>query len=148
MPRTSEFDKNPELLQQFAELYVTGASRADMAQVFGVHVDTITRWTGRKDVQALVAELRQRQANRILRIVNSSILEVLESEEGRKKLDLKDLLAIKKEYTPQQIEVGRRGDFDKTAADLEAWAALDAADEPLELEAGAEVVEEAEVVDE
>ena len=120
-PSPMDHDENVQLL---AELYANGASRAEMADTFGVHEDTITRWTRRPDVQAIVSQLRQHRANRILRKVETRIEGLLENEETMKKMDLKDLLAIKKEFTPQRVEVGRAGDFGE-AAELAMWDALD-----------------------
>jgi hypothetical protein len=133
MARVSAFEHNPDLARQFAEVYAEGASREELATAFGIHKDTVTRWTKRPDVQAIVTELRQQKANRILRKVDSRIEGILENEETLKNLDLKDLLAIKKEYTPQRIEVGGAGDFDRTAAELGAWEALDSGETPPEL---------------
>ena len=133
---------DPEQRQLFAELYATGLSRQEIADAMGISdVDTVTRWSKIPAVAALISDQRQQRANRVLRKVESAIEKRLENEESLRKMDLKDLLAIKREFTPQRIEVGRAGDFEQ-AADLGAWAALDAGDEPAQLE-----VPDAEVVD-
>jgi hypothetical protein len=123
---------DPENVKLFAELYSAGATRAQIGEVFGVHEDTVTRWTKRPDVQALVSDMRQQRANRILRKVEGAIEARLENEDSLRKMDLKDLLAIKREFTPQRVEVGRAGDFD-ALADMAAWEALDAGEAPAEL---------------
>lgn len=129
--RPSPMDQE-ENVQLLAQLYADGASRAEMADTFGVHEDTISRWTRRADVQALVTQLRQARANRILRKVETRIEGLLENEETMKKMDLKDLLAIKRDFTPQRVEVGRAGDFSE-AAELAMWEALDSGQAPAEL---------------
>lgn len=133
MPRSSVLDE-AENLHIFAEMYAAGESRPDLAAFFGVHPDSITRWSKRADVQALVAEFNRQRSNRILRRIDSLIEKRIENADN---LDLKDLLAIRKEMVPQRMEIGRAGEFD-SAAEAAAWSALDAGDTPLELSAGDE----------
>lgn len=132
--------EDDDLREAFTDLYVAGAKRADMADAFAVDVKTISTWTKRPDVQALISAKREQRANRILRKVESAIEARLESPEGLSKLDFKDLLAIKREFTPKRVEVGAAGSFGE-AAELEAWAALDAGDDLPALAAGDELIE-------
>lgn len=141
--RPSRMD-DPEERERFAELYAAGLARKDIAAAMGVsELDTVTKWSRIPEVAQLISEKRQHRANRILRKVEAAIEKRLENEDNLRKMDLKDLLAIKRDFTPQKIEIGRAGDFDE-AADLGAWAALDAGEAPLELEPG-DVVEDSDV---
>jgi hypothetical protein len=120
---------DPERLELFAELYSSGLPRREIATVFAVHPDTVTKWLGRAEVQAAVNSQMKARANRILRKVDAAIEGMVNNEDMMKKMDLKDLLAIRRDFTPKQVQVGGPGDFD-AAAEYAAWAALDMADEP------------------
>jgi len=133
---------DPEERQNFAELYARGMSRTDLAEHFGVSNSTITDWSKRKDIQALVTEINRGRANRIVRKLDSIIEERINDPNELRNMTVKDLMAIRKELVPQRMEIGRAGEFNEDQAELEAWAALDAGEETRALP-----VPEAEVID-
>lgn len=123
-------------------MYAAGISRPDIAGVFGVSKHTITQWLKREDVQLLITAVIRQRANRIMRSTDAEIAGRLENEEARARLDLKDLIAIRREFsdkTGRGVPGGTGSEF----ADIEydVWEALDSGDEILELPE-AEVVEE------
>lgn len=122
--RPSPMDKE-ENREQLAEMYASGAKRQEMADVFGVHPDVVTRWVKQPRIQALITEKIRARSNRILRRIDSELEKRLEHPD---KIDTKDMLAIRRELVPQRVEVGRAGDFD-AQAEMAAWAALDAGQE-------------------
>jgi hypothetical protein len=127
------------MLELFAKAYAEGMSRPELAEEWSVHPDTIKKWLQRPDVKAVVAEFTKARTNRILRRIDTELEDRLKPERLNK-LDLKDILAIRRELVPQRMEVGRAGDFE--AADVAAWAALDAGHELPALDAGPEPEED------
>ena len=71
---------------ELADLLAAGARRPEIAETFGVHVDTVSTWTGRADIQALVTERIRQRANRMVRSIDATIEGKLQHAE---KLDRK-----------------------------------------------------------
>lgn len=106
MSKISRLDhptEGPARRQKLAELYADGASRAEMGEAMGVHEDTITTWTQRSDVQALVTELMQQRANKMKRRIDSVLEGRLEHHADQ--MDTDELLKIRREMAPQRIEI-------------------------------------------
>ena len=141
MSRTSPLDR-PGALEKFAELYAAGLKREELAEEFDVSKDSVSRWLRREDVQMAIAEVNRRRTNRIVRKIDSQIEARLGNDDQLKNMDVKDLLAIRRELVPQKLEVGKAGDFE--AAEAAMWDALDRGEEPKELEPPEEEPVEAE----
>src|SRR5687768_1869309 len=88
--------------QRLAELLADGAKRADIADVFGVHVDTVSEWRKRSDIKALVSKIIEDRADRILSHTDTKILKMLESE---KKIPLETLLKIRTAFAGEKLNV-------------------------------------------
>lgn len=120
MSRTSILDHPDEgesRRNELADLLAAGARRPDIAEAFGVHIDTISTWTGRADIQAMVTERIRQRANRMVRSIDATIEGKLQHAE---KLDIKDLLDIRRALVPARMDI--RDDRDRDAA-LEEMAA-------------------------
>lgn len=95
---------NPEFAKAVAEAYMNGSSRAEMAEMFGAHKDTITDWTRDPRVQAHAATLGQERVNRITRRIDSEIeSRLLDADE----MDTELLLKIRKEFMERTGKVGQ-----------------------------------------
>lgn len=138
--------EDPEIVDQFVELYVAGATHQTIADTFGVDRKTIQNWLKRPEIQAIISELRQRRVNRMTRKIDAMLEAKIDDPNAAKNLDVETLLKIRRELVPQKVEVGRAGEFEREA-EAQAWAALDAGEKLAELPAGEEI-EDAEVVDE
>lgn len=107
--------ENEEDRKTFARLYADGQTREQIAQVFNVHLDTVTTWAHRADVQALISKYTEERANRVLRKVDKSI-------EGRlaqvDDMDVETLLKIRKEFVPDRSETTIRVDQAGAIEDL------------------------------
>lgn len=108
MARVSKL-ANPEFAKAVAEAYVNGSSRPEMAEMFGVHKDTISDWTRDPRVQAHAAGFAQERATRITRRIDSEIETRLADAED---MDTELLLKIRKEFMERsgKIELGNKGD--------------------------------------
>jgi transposase len=94
MSKPSEMERE-ESRRLVAEMYVNGSTRDEIGEVFNVHRDTISDWTARPDVQAIITKLREERANRITRRVDKVIEGRLEHAD---KMDTETLLKIRKEF--------------------------------------------------
>lgn len=92
-------------------MLASGAQRPEIAHAFDVHVDTVSTWTGRADIQAMVTERIRQRANRLVRRIDATIEGKLQHAE---KLDIKDLLDIRRALVPARLDV--RDDRDRDAA--------------------------------
>jgi len=129
----------PGAVELLAQMYVDGLTHVEIAEEFNSTPRSVPNWLKRADVQARAAELGRARVNRVTRKIDSIIEARLEHTD---KIDTETLLKIRKELSPQRIEVGRAGEFDK-AAEAAAWAALDAGEEPpAAIEAVAEEIDD------
>jgi len=85
-----------------ATLHANGATRAVIAEEFGVAPDTVGAWLQREDIKALVDKILRDRTHRILRQVDTRIEGILQHVE---KLKLEDLLKIRKEFLPDRKEI-------------------------------------------
>ncbi len=86
---------NPEFAKAVAEMYINGASRAEMADEFGVHRDTISIWTGDPRVQAHASRFAQERMLRITRKIDTEIESRLRDVD---EMEPELLLKIRKEF--------------------------------------------------
>lgn len=126
MARTSLLDQNPDLRQQFAEKYVDGRTRAELADIFDVHEDTITRWTKDAKIQAIVTQLREERTNRITRKVDTRLEAIINDDELVKKLSIKDILEIRRTLAPaaQTVNNNHSGSIKPGDAEAAIWKRL------------------------
>jgi transposase len=101
MARVSKL-ANPEFAKAVAEAYINGDSRAEMAELFGAHKDTITDWTRDPRVQAHAARLAQERVLRITRKIDTEIeTRVADADE----MDTELLLKIRKEFLDRSLKI-------------------------------------------
>lgn len=118
MPGVSPLDHPTEGAARrriLAELCAEGHDRAKIAAVMDVHPDTITVWRRRPDVQQQITKLIQDRVNRLTSRIDAR-LEGLLQDDNIRRLDLKDLLAIRKELSPQIVKLDT--DPDKVAEEV------------------------------
>jgi len=108
----------PENRKRLAHLLATGQGRAEIGAAFDVHVDTISKWTQRPDVQALVTQENQQRINRIVAKVDAELEARLKEV---KKLEVEDIIKIRREMLPQRVEMNLRPDEAKATQELLAW---------------------------
>src|SRR4051794_7952121 len=96
---------------ELADLLAAGARRPDIADAFGVHVDTVSTWTGRADIQAMVTERIHKRGNRMVRSIDATIEGKLQHAD---KMHVKDLLDIRRALVPARMDI--RDDRDRDAA--------------------------------
>lgn len=101
MARTSRL-ANPEFAKAVGEAYAEGCSRAEMADMFGAHVDTLTDWTRDPRVQAHAARFAQERVNQITRITDREILNRLKDAD---EMEPELLLKIRKEFLDRALKI-------------------------------------------
>lgn len=92
---------NPEFARAVAQSYVNGDSREEMAEIFGVHKDTISTWTRDPRVQAHTIKFATERVMRITRRIDSEIERRVEDLE---EADIDTMLKIRKEYTERALK--------------------------------------------
>lgn len=119
---------NPEFSRAVAKAYVNGQSREDMADIFGVHKQTITDWIRDPRVQAHAIKIAQERVTRIVRKIDASIESRLESVE---KIPTMELMKVRREYLERTLKVdvngggkGRAETMNETMNALESDPAL------------------------
>lgn len=117
MARTSELDKNPDLIEQFAEAYSEhDASRAKLAATFGISVDTVTRWTKDPRVQQHLTRIREERVNAMSRRIDGKLLYAL--EHGAFDDDPELLIKLRRELIPRDLNVNVKNDTDAATLEL------------------------------
>jgi DNA-binding transcriptional regulator LsrR (DeoR family) len=119
MVRIGEME-NEESRKIVAQMYVEGADRQQIADIFNVHKDTITDWTARPDVQAIISALRRERANRITRKIDTIIEQRLEKASD---MDTETLLKIRKDFGGSDVDEGGKGSVGEAIGELMAAAA-------------------------
>jgi predicted transcriptional regulator len=111
---------DPNFAQSVAELYAVGLSHKAIAEELGVHSDSVSNWVRDPRIQARVHRITLERIQRITRKVDESI-------EGRlayvEKMDLKDLLDIRKEFV-KSLPQGKT-ETDASGAASEVAEAMD-----------------------
>lgn len=95
--------KNADFCKSIAEAYITGMSRAEMAEHFDAHKDTITVWCSDPRVQAHAGRLALERINRITRKIDGEMEARLAKVDG---WDIEQLLKVRKEYLERAMKVG------------------------------------------
>lgn len=114
--------QNPEIVKSFAEAWITGASREELAELFGVNKDTVTRWTQDPRVQANAARFAQERVNRITRKLDGEIEGRLENV---KSWDTELILKVRKEYLDRALKVELGNSVNTAEATNELLNAMD-----------------------
>lgn len=114
MARISLMDKQPELRQLVADLYVAGESNQAIANAINalypeleVHKDTITDYRRHPAVAPIIQHALEERRARILRKVDSSLESRLEHSD---KMDNKTLLEIRKTLGGEKHVIDDRTD--------------------------------------
>lgn len=93
---------NPEFAKAVAEAYIDGMSRKEMAEIFCVHVDTISLWTKDIRVQTHAAKMAQERVTRITRKIDKVIEGRLQDSED---METETLLRIRKEFLDRSLKI-------------------------------------------
>lgn len=94
MARPSKLN-NPEFVKLFAADYVEGMSTRQLMDKYEVHRDTIYAWSRDPRVRAQASKLAEDRIHRVTRRVDRELERRLEDSD---ELDIKELLAIRKEF--------------------------------------------------
>lgn len=87
---------DPTFASAVAEMFATGASRAEMCTIFNVKdKDTITKWRRDPRVKAIIWKLTEDRILQVTRKVDAVITNRLEKAEN---MTVQELLAIRKEF--------------------------------------------------
>jgi len=114
---------DPAVAKAVAQSYVNGDSREEMADLFGVHKDTISSWTKDPRVQAHTVRFATERVLRITRKIDSSIERLLDDVD---ELDVDVRLKIRKEYTERALKnLALPGDNDQAKTVSETIEALE-----------------------
>lgn len=136
-------EEGPKRRKLLAEMYAGGATRAEMAEAFDCHVDTITSYTARPDVQALITEFARQRVNRITRRIDAELENRVEANVG--KMSVEELLKVRRELTPQRLEITPKADPDAAAMEVLKeffQQALEPGEAPPQIEGSAVEVED------
>jgi hypothetical protein len=110
---------DPEFAKQVAEMFAAGASRRDMAEVFGVKdVDTITRW--RRDPRVKVHALKITE-DRVLQVTRKVDGVIAERLEHANEMTVNELLAIRKEFLGGALRAQTERADDSTIGEMSEW---------------------------
>lgn len=101
-----------ENVRDVAEMFASGATRAEIAAEYGVSKDTVSQWHKRPEVQAYISVVSQDRVGRILSRVDSELEKRLTNID---QMPTEDILRIRKELLPHRIEVST-GDVDEAKA--------------------------------
>ncbi len=115
MSRVSPLDEFPDSVDQLVELLGTGATREQIAKVFGVNKRTITEWRKRDDVQQKLSKFIRDRANRVLSLTDDKVLKQLESN---KQLSVDQLLKIRQTYAGEAFDVNAGSDAAQALSEL------------------------------
>lgn len=115
MTRHSILDEDTDRIQRLAELLAEGIKRDDIAEVFGVHRDTISEWRKRADVQQLMSKIIDDRAKRILSHTDTRIVKKL--EEGST-IPMRELLEIRRTFAGEKVNLDVAGDRGAAITDL------------------------------
>lgn len=110
--RISEIDTDPERKALLVQHLAEGTKHQEVADLFGVHKDTIGEWKKRPDVQAAITAYIRRRSNDILSLVDTSIQKRLEQarEPGGKSIPTETLLSMRKTYAGERLTIDTEGD--------------------------------------
>jgi transposase-like protein len=111
---------DPEFAHKVAEVFITGATREEMAETFNVDTSTITRWRRDPRVKAHVGKLIE---DRVLQITRKTDTEIQNRLRHIEKLSIKEILEIRKEFLPGIVREQMGGADEHTIA--QATAAIE-----------------------
>jgi hypothetical protein len=122
MPKHSRLD-DPGYAENVADLLASGLTNDKVAAALGdgTHPDTVKRWARHPKVQAHLSRLREERVNRVTRKIDSVIEGRLSDETALREMDMKDLVALRRELlgpAAQRVVVNRGVDEAEATADL------------------------------
>lgn len=115
---------DPEFAREVAECYVYGASRAEMAQRFDVHPDTITSWKRDMRVRTVAKGLHEDRILEMTRKIDHEMQSRLNSQRI-KEMDDETLLKFRKELVGDKKTIELSGSLDTSSAQNDLWKMLD-----------------------
>ena len=86
-----------DTVEEFAEAWAAGATRAELAEMFKVTKQTITKWTQRDDVKEAAKKIIGDRALKVKRKTDTQIENLLENPE---ELTVDEILKIRKAFAP------------------------------------------------
>lgn len=99
MGRPHTLDRNPEIVDELAQMLAEGVPRKDIMSALGISHDTLRLWAKRDDVlRAWTAIIRERSA-RVRSKVDTRMLKILENEQELSKLTVRQLLDIRDSFS-------------------------------------------------
>lgn len=122
-------EEGPARRRQLAELVSRGTKRAEIAEAFDRHPDTISNWIHRPDVQALISQMNRERVNRIVSRVDAELEQRLERIGT---MELEDVLKLRKEMVPHRVEVTERTEESEVIEELMNWFYTEIGAEPTE----------------
>src|ERR1044072_4036598 len=122
----------PEFAKRVGEAFAAGLSRKDMAEMFNVTTETITRW--RRDPRAKSVALKIIE-DRVLQVTRKVDGVIAERLEHANEMTIDELLKIRKEFLGGALRGQTEKADEETIAEAQYWlqATPDAADELKEL---------------
>jgi hypothetical protein len=114
---------DPGYAEAVAELLATGATYKEVAAALedGTHHDTVRKWSRHPKVQAHLSRLREERVNRVTRKLDSVIEGRLSDPEALRSMDMKDLVALRRELlgpAAQRVVVSRGADEAEATMEL------------------------------
>jgi transposase-like protein len=110
---------DPEFAKKVGEAFASGASRADMCEMFGVKdPDTITRWRRDARVKAYALKLIEDRVLQVTRKVDGVIAERLEHAS---EMTVQELIMIRKEFLGGALRAQTEKADEATVAEAQNW---------------------------
>ncbi len=108
----------PEFAQAVGEAFASGSSRAEMAEIFGVTAQTITKWRRDPRVKTYALKLIEDRVLQVTRKVDGTIAQRLEDSET---MTITELLAIRKEFLGGALRSQTEKADDETIHEAAQW---------------------------
>lgn len=118
MGRTAKLDQIEGGVETFAEAWVLGATRADLAKHFSISKETVTSYIQRDDVKAAAGKLIRDRILKIKRSADAKIAQALEELDAKDDID--SILKIRKEFAGEIIPDGEMSDQELLEAAFDA----------------------------
>lgn len=110
---------DPDFAKLVAQSFANGLSRAEMCEEFSVKdPDTISRWRRDPRVKRYIFKIMEDRVIAITRRIDSKIEAILQYQD----LDVKDLLAIRKEFLGGALRAQSEKADEQTIGEAQDWA--------------------------
>lgn len=109
---------DPEYAKEVAEAFAAGCSRVQMAEMFGVTKDTITRWRRDPRVKAHAFKIIEDRVLQVTRKVDGIIAHRLEQAD---EMTMTELLAVRKEFLGGSLRARTESIDEDTIGEAQEW---------------------------